>query len=67
MSDTFLAVRQRIHERSAHSYSPCAQTERLDDVSPATNAAVDVNLAFAARDDLGVELVDLEESVEGGR
>jgi hypothetical protein len=64
MSDTFFTIRQRIHERSSHSYSRCTEAQSLDDVCPTTDAAVDVDLATRVTDDFGVELVDFEEGIE---
>jgi hypothetical protein len=64
MPDTFFTIRQRIHERSSHSYARGAEAQGLDDVCPTTDAAVDVDLATRVTDDFRVEFVDFEEGVE---
>lgn len=67
MRHAFLAIRQRIHERPTHPDSLRPETQRLDDVGPATNSAVDIHLALAALEDLGVKLVDLEQGIQRWR
>jgi hypothetical protein len=60
-----LPISQRVHERSPHPHPLCAQTERLDHVRASSDPTVDIYLAFATSEDLWVELVDLQEGVEG--
>jgi hypothetical protein len=64
MSHTLFTIRQRIHERSSHPHPLGTEAQSLDDVGPASDAAVDVDLATRVADDFRVELIDFEEGVE---
>ena len=42
----------------------CAEAKCLDDVRPPSDASIEVDLALGVLDDLGVELVQLEQRVQ---
>ena len=46
MLDTFLAIYQRIEKRTTHANGFCAQTQRLHNVCPSPDTAVDIDLQF---------------------
>jgi hypothetical protein len=67
VNDALLSHRESVHERTTDSNTVGSQAEGLDDVGSSADASVEVDLAPLVLDDFGVELVELKESVQGGR
>lgn len=64
MYDAFLSHRECIHEGATDADSVRSQTQSFDYIRSTGYTPVDIDLAFCVSDDLGVELVKLEEGVE---
>ena len=67
MGDSILPIGKRIHERSPHADTCSSEAQGFDNVSPTSDSAVDIDLAFAALQDLWIELVDLQKGMKSGR